>query len=188
MTDFPEEYSDGYVLFCGHRCLVDERALIPRIETEELVKYSLKILENSPDIDTIVDIGTGSGVIPLSLAHKRPRELRIIATDMSQDALSLARENLNLLENPLTTMPLLLQGDLLTPLVRQFGKDTPKTLLVTANLPYVLTREVVGDLTYEPKMAFIGGEKTGFELYERFFHQLSNWKYRPQTCHIVIEF
>jgi methylase of polypeptide subunit release factors len=40
MSDFPEEYRDGYVLFCGQRCLVDERALIPRLETEELVKYS----------------------------------------------------------------------------------------------------------------------------------------------------
>ena len=70
MSDFPEEYSDGYVLFYGQRCLVDPRALIPRIETEELVKYTLKILENSPNIDTIVDIGTGSGVIPLSIAHK----------------------------------------------------------------------------------------------------------------------
>ncbi len=41
MSDFPEEYRDGYVLFFGQRCLVDERALIPRFETEELVKYSL---------------------------------------------------------------------------------------------------------------------------------------------------
>jgi hypothetical protein len=37
-------------------------------------------------------------------------------------------------------------------------------------------------------MAFIGGEKTGFELYERFFEQLSQWKHCPKTCHVVIEF
>jgi len=51
-----------------------------------------------------------------------------------------------------------------------------------------MTREVVGDLIYEPKMAFIGGEKTGFELYERFFQQLYAWENRPKYCHILIEF
>jgi len=61
-------------------------------------------------------------------------------------------------------------------------------MLITANLPYVLAREVVGDLLYEPHMAFLGGETTGFELYERFFHQLYTWKYRPKTCHLLIEF
>lgn len=93
MTDFPEEYRDGYVIFCGHRCLVDARALIPRMETEELVKYALVVLEENPQIISLVDIGTGSGVIPVSLAHKMQRKVDIIATDMSQDALDLAREN-----------------------------------------------------------------------------------------------
>jgi methylase of polypeptide subunit release factors len=73
-------------------------------------------------------------------------------------------------------------------LIRHMNKNTLDTLLITANLPYVLTREVVWDLLYEPRMAFIGWEKTGFELYERFFHQLHTWKHRPKSCHIVIEF
>lgn len=93
MTDFPEEYRDGYVIFCGHRVLVDSRALIPRIETEELVKYSLLLLEKNPDIITVVDIGTGSGVIPVSIVRTVTRSLDIIATDMSYKALDLAREN-----------------------------------------------------------------------------------------------
>jgi methylase of polypeptide subunit release factors len=76
----------------------------------------------------------------------------------------------------------------LIPLIRHLGKDFSETLLITANLPYVLTREVLRDLIYEPRMAFIGGEKTGFELYERFFEQLHRWKYRPKNCHIIIEF
>lgn len=188
MSDFPEEYRDGYVLFCGQRCLVDQRALIPRIETEELVKYSLKLLESSSTIDTIVDIGTGSGVIPYSIAGKVSRDMYIIVSDKSSDALDLARENFGLLKKPLKNPPLFLQGDLLMPVIQLFGEKAPETLLITANLPYVLAREVVGDLIYEPKMAFIGGEKTGFELYERFFEQLAHWKHRPKICHIVIEF
>jgi methylase of polypeptide subunit release factors len=111
-----------------------------------------------------------------------------MATDMSQDALNLAQENLALLKKPLHKSPRFLRGDLFVPVIRHFGKKSPETILITANLPYVLSREVVGDLIYEPKMAFIGGEKTGFELYERFFRQLASWKSRPKTCHIVIEF
>ncbi len=79
------------------------------METEELVKYSLGILEQHRAIDIIVDIGTGSGVIPLAIAYKRPHELRVIATDMSQDALDLAQENLALLKNSLQTPPIFLQ-------------------------------------------------------------------------------
>ena len=101
MTDFPEEYREGYVIFCGHRIIVDPRALIPRMETEELVKYVLILLEKNPHITFITDIGTGSGVIPVSIAHKAPRSLEIMGTDMSQDALDLARENFVSVQNSL---------------------------------------------------------------------------------------
>ena len=68
--DFPEEYTDGSVLFSGQRFIVDPRALIPRFETEELVKYCTKLLEKHPEIGTIADIGTGTGIIPISIQKK----------------------------------------------------------------------------------------------------------------------
>lgn len=77
----------------GNRFVVDKRALIPRLETEELVKYCLKFLEKNPQIQTIADIGTGSGIIPISLLSKAGRPLTVFMTDMSQDALDLAEEN-----------------------------------------------------------------------------------------------
>lgn len=89
----PEEYIDGYVIFMGRRFITDKRALIPRLETEELVKYCLKILRENPNIQTVADIGTGSGIIPISTAEKLERPLHVFATDMSKDALSLAQEN-----------------------------------------------------------------------------------------------
>lgn len=89
----PEEYTDGYVMFMGQRFITDKRALIPRLETEELVKYCLKFLEKNPQIQTIADIGTGSGIIPISLSEKMDRPLKVLATDMSQEALNLAKEN-----------------------------------------------------------------------------------------------
>jgi len=71
--DFPEEYSDGYVIFMNRRFNTDPRALIPRLETEELVKYCLKFLRENPSIQCIADIGTGSGIIPISIAEKMER-------------------------------------------------------------------------------------------------------------------
>jgi methylase of polypeptide subunit release factors len=60
--------------------------------------------------------------------------------------------------------------------------------LITANLPYVREKEIDSGLIHEPRMAFLGGVQTGFELYERFFDQLLSWKNRPKKCHVVIEF
>lgn len=88
----PEEYLDGYVIFMGRRFNVDPRALIPRLETEELVKYCLKLLKQEPEIQTIIDVGTGSGIIPISL-YEHGEGGKMYATDMSRDALELAREN-----------------------------------------------------------------------------------------------
>ncbi len=89
----PEEYIDGYVIFMGCRFTIDKRALIPRLETEELVKYCLKLLKENSSIQTVADIGTGSGIIPISIAEKMERPMQVFASDMSQEALSLASEN-----------------------------------------------------------------------------------------------
>lgn len=58
-----------------------------------MVKYCLNLLRENPDIQTVADIGTGSGIIPISITEKMDRPLQVFATDMSQDALDLAREN-----------------------------------------------------------------------------------------------
>lgn len=119
----PEEYTDGYVIFMGQRFITDKRALIPRLETEELVKYCLKFLEKNPQIQTIADIGTGSGIIPISLSEKMDRPLKVFATDMSQEALDLAKENSRQVQKTEDRGQdggiIFLQGDLLQPLIRE---------------------------------------------------------------------
>lgn len=180
----PEEYIDGYVIFMGRRFVTDQRALIPRLETEELVKYCLKLLRENPDIETVADIGTGSGIIPISIAEKIERPLQASATDMSEDALNLARENAQIKNTKIN----FLQWDLLQPLMAHFWDTVPEEILITANLPYVREKEIDSGLIHEPRMAFLGGVQTGFELYERFFDQLLAWKNRPKKCHVVIEF
>ena len=86
----PAQYIIGHVDFFGMQLKVDERVLIPRPETEELVE--LILTENSEENLKILDIGTGSGAIALALAKNRPNWL-VTAVDISQEALDLASEN-----------------------------------------------------------------------------------------------
>ena len=86
----PAQYIIGYADFFGMHLKVDERVLIPRPETEELVE--LILTENPEENLKILDIGTGSGAIALGLAKNRPG-WSVTAADISQEALELASEN-----------------------------------------------------------------------------------------------
>jgi release factor glutamine methyltransferase len=140
----------GTVEFAGQTFLCDERALVPRPETEQLVELLKSKIENRES--RIVDVGTGSGVIALSLAAKFP-DAKVTATDVSDEALALARENAARLG--LTDRIEFCRGDLLIPVSHVYD-------LIVANLPYVaeadrgtLSREVLHD----PEIALFGGER-----------------------------
>src|SRR5205085_8411312 len=105
----PLQHLLGTVEFCGRVFLCDKRALVPRPETEELAELLKSKIQNPKS--KIVDVGTGSGVIALSLAAQFP-EAEVYAVDISEDALSLARENAAQLG--LTSRIVFLGGDLLT--------------------------------------------------------------------------
>jgi release factor glutamine methyltransferase len=146
----PLQYLLGTVEFCGRVFLCDKRALVPRPETEQLVEL-LKSQISHP-ASRILDVGTGSGVIALSLAANFP-EATVAATDISDDALALARENAERLG--LTNRVEFLTGDLLLSVNHVYD-------LIVANLPYVavvdrpvLSREVLHD----PEVALFGGER-----------------------------
>ena len=146
----PLQHLLGTVEFCGHTFLCDRRALVPRPETEQLVELLQSKIQN-PQCE-IVDVGTGSGVIAISLAARFP-EARVHAVDISDDALALARENVNRLE--LSNRVNFVKGSLLQPLHGTFD-------LIVANLPYVarterdsLTREVLHD----PEVALFAGQQ-----------------------------
>src|SRR5438552_2082719 len=88
----PLQHLLGTVEFCGQTFLCDKRAMVPRPETEELVELLKSEVRGQKSDLRIVDVGTGSGIIALSLARQFP-EAKILATDISDDALVLAREN-----------------------------------------------------------------------------------------------
>ncbi|MEY2562435.1 MAG: release factor glutamine methyltransferase [Verrucomicrobiota bacterium] len=150
----PLQHLLGTVEFAGRVFLCDKRALVPRPETEELVELLQSKIENPKA--KILDVGTGSGVIALTLAAQFP-EAEIHAVDISNEALALARENAA--RHELQGRVHFTKGNLLDGIVDSFH-------LIVANLPYVpatdrptLSREVMHD----PAAAVFGGER-GDEL------------------------
>jgi release factor glutamine methyltransferase len=153
----PLQHLLGTVEFAGQTFLCDKRALVPRPETEQLVELLKSQVPNPKS--QILDVGTGSGVIALSLAAKFP-EAKVTATDVSEDALALARENADRLG--LTSRIEFLSADLLLYVNHVYD-------VIVANLPYVaetdrgtLSREVLHD----PQVALFGGER-GDEMVRR---------------------
>jgi len=144
----PLQHILGGVEFMGRSFRCDARALIPRPETEQLVEKILQKHTTPPS--RIVDIGTGSGVIALSLAAAWP-ETEVHAVDVSEAALSLAKENAADLD--LGSRVIFHQGSLLGPLSGTFG-------LIVANLPYVPTGDIAAlskEVKHDPFLALDGG-------------------------------
>jgi release factor glutamine methyltransferase len=125
----PLQHILGRQAFWRHEFVVTPRVLIPRPETELLVEVALGLVK---DVEgpVIVDVGTGSGCVALSIAAER-RDAEVQATDISEPALAVARENARRLglEDRVTFR----QGDLLEPLARLAGRID----LVVSNPPYV---------------------------------------------------
>ena len=162
----PLQHILGYTEFMGRSFRSDKRALIPRPETEELVEIVLKRLPKDRPL-RILDMGTGSGVIGITLALELGGNADITLVDISEDALSLALENALSLKVKVNS----LKGDLFSAFAEQ--DDMPSFDAIVANLPYIsleeasdLSREVHND----PSTALYGG-KQGDELINRFLEQ-----------------
>ncbi len=166
----PFQYVVGSVEFHQVELLVGPGTLIPRPETELLVDRALEVLQRVPPGETVLDLCTGSGAIPLALAHLRP-DLHFLGVDLSSEALPWARQNCVLLQSQKICS--FLQGDLFTPL--------PPTLrfpLITANPPYISPEEYPKlppeILDYEPRMA-LEAQENGLALEQQIIRQARHW-------------
>jgi len=149
----PLQHVLGTVEFCGNLFLCDRRALVPRPETEQLVEFLQSEIRDPKS--KILDLGTGTGVIALSLATKFS-EAEIVGADISDEALSLARDNAVRLG---MTGVQFVQSDLLENISGEFD-------LIVANLPYIsrLDRDdLAPEVLRDPEVALFAGDR-GDEL------------------------
>ncbi len=145
--------------------------LVPRPETEGLLERALAWARGR-DVRAAVDVGTGSGALAIALARALPTA-RVYATDLSREALAVARANADRIDPTLDIA--FLHGDLLAPLPEQVD-------LIVANLPYIGEEEYGGLMPdvrlYEPRLALVGGAR-GHELIARLLASAPGYLRRP---------
>jgi len=154
-THEPVAYLLGEREFYGRTFKVDRRVLVPRPDTETLVDVALRRTESRSMSLRTLDLCTGSGCVAITLAKERPTG-RVVATDLSPDALAVARENALRLGAYNVAFA---QGDLFAAVAAM--SPVPVFDLVTANPPYISREElktVMPDVRdFEPTMALDGG-------------------------------
>ena len=152
----PLEYITNRVSFYSQEFHIEQGALIPRPETELLIDEVLAVADKEAPL-TIVEVGVGSGIISTILAQELPKA-KIIAVDISPDALKVARKNIEAFG--LSDRIELREGDLLEPITEHID-------ILVSNPPYIADGEPLeSNLDYEPDLALFGGE-IGDEIIQR---------------------
>lgn len=214
---YPEEYTRGFVEFFYRKFFVSPAVLIPRFETEDLVRAAIKLARGA-HFDTLIDVGTGSGIIPISILSEVETNdylsLQTYALDISPEALAVAKKNAEsngvkiefresdllsaFLKEPTPPSPSKERGwgwgeqnrlDVGTWSLKLFSVSN---ILITANLPYIRDDDQINmspDTAHEPSLALYGGPWNGFEIYERFFAQIPDFinRYTPENLVIMVE-
>jgi|SRR6185436_17071051 release factor glutamine methyltransferase len=163
----PLQHLLGTVEFCGRSFRCDKRALVPRPETEQLVELLVSLFKSEIAYSRMADVGTGSGVIGLTLAAEFPKA-QIVGTDISEDALMLARENAVRLD--LLDRVQFLRSNLLKNVQPDFD-------VIVANLPYVSTEDrqnLSREVLHDPEVALFAGAR-GDELVRQLIAQAPSW-------------
>ena len=173
MTGRPLWYIFGDTDFCGCKIRVDERVLIPRPETELLVRQALAALK---DGDSMLDLCTGSGAIAVAVAVEsaKKKSVTIVGADISEDALEVARENARINQASVTFV----KADLFDGIRGKFD-------LITANPPYIKSGEIASldqeVRDFEPRIALDGGED-GLDFYRRIAERIRRYIVRGGMC------
>lgn len=159
----PAQYIIGHAEFYGMELKVDERVLIPRPETEELVE--LILTENAKPNQSVLDIGTGSGAIALALAKNRPDWL-VTASDISPDALNLASENASLQDLKISFK----KSDCFAEIAENYD-------IIVSNPPYISRADEsevgLNVLHSEPHLALFA-EEDGLAIYRKIAQEAKN--------------
>jgi release factor glutamine methyltransferase len=163
----PVAYLVGKKEFFGLEFKVSPAVLIPRPDTEVLINVCLELAKKLPQ-PRIVDVGTGSGCIPITLAKHLPKA-QVTTIDMSPEATGIAKENAG--KHLVYDRVRFLQGDVLEPVATETFE------FVVSNPPYIAGEDwdslPVGVRQYEPRLALDGGPG-GFDVFDRLIAQASD--------------
>ncbi len=172
----PLPYLLGRWEFYGNEFIVTQATLIPRPETEMMVEQVLLWLREHPQASQVLDIGTGTGCIAISIALSCNR-VRVVASDLSLAALRVAKQNIR--KYALGEQVILTQSSLIPPLASRFD-------VICANLPYIPSARLKSLPIYgrEPTSALDGGED-GLALYRAMFPTLP--AFTKESCLIICE-
>ena len=158
----PLPYITNQAYFCGKKFYVDERVLIPRSPIAELINNRFEPWLNPNSINRVLEIGTGSGCIALSIAEAFS-DIEVVATDISPDAIDVAR--LNTKAHGLEQQVEIIESDLFENVSGVFD-------LIITNPPYVpdkIMLDLPKEYLHEPHMALAAGEK-GLDFISRILH------------------
>lgn len=164
--------------FFGRKFYINESVLVPRPETETLIEVTKELTQND---DKILDIGTGSGIIPVTLKLELTKTVEIFASDISLHALAVANLNAKRLTGKAIQ---LFASNLLDKIPSEI---LSQITILTANLPYVdrnwVNFETQNELHHEPQIALYA-EKNGLEL---IFSLLEQAQFLPNLRTIILE-
>lgn len=207
----PIAYLVGHKEFFGLDFIVNKNVLIPRPDTEIMIEEVLKktseiaslrsqnqkphfldvasVAKQSALLNTkinLIDIGTGSGCIPITLAHtfKQNKNINVLASDVSTAALKVAAQNAKNNKVKVT----FLKGDLLTPILKNKILTQQIPLIITANLPYLTASQIKKEpsIHKEPYLALYGG-KDGLVLYKKLLEQIKKLLLKQSIPFIFLE-
>jgi release factor glutamine methyltransferase len=175
--EMPVAYIIGHKEFFGIDFFVDKNTLIPRPDTELMVECALeKIAQNK--YDAILDIGTGSGCIAITAAKHINKKIKIIASDISANALKIAKKNAKRHNIKIK----FIKSDLLKNI-----NPTEKNILILANLPYLTKKQFDSEksIQKEPRTALVAKEG-GLESYKKLTQQIKT-KMRDKNITMMFE-
>ena len=162
----PLQYIEGWASFGPVELMVDERVLVPRPETEGLFDIAARMVRH-PEV--VIDLCTGSGALALALKHQFPGA-SVYATDISPEALEVAREN----KDRSGLEVYIAEGDLFDPLLAALLGEVD---LIVVNPPYVAVSDypqLPRDVQREPEVALVSGP-SGLEVIERIGASVADW-------------
>lgn len=163
-NNIPIQYALGTINFYGYDFIINKNVLIPRFETEELVENTIKLIKENFEVPVkILDIGTGSGIIGITLKKELPSSI-VTISDISDEALTVAKENIKKLDEDIKVV----KSDMLNEI-----NETYDCLI--SNPPYISLTDEVDDIVKnnEPHLALYANNN-GLEYYEKILSKCLN--------------